>query len=470
VRVSVVLLPLFLFQAASATSRQTVPAKGFLEGIVLESGSNQPIVDAQVRLLTTSSSSAPAPVRPIRTDSQGRFSFLNLERISYAISVDANGFSPPDSGSMAAASQGVAKTVDLSKQIYQSEVSIYLVRSGNASGRVMVDSKPTRGVEVRLVQVVSDASGAKSLRPVGSTVTDSRGDFRISNVTPGRYYAVAVPPVETGRNFQARDKARAISTVADVRYAATFYPSTVDMAKAELVEIFPGGELRGLEFTVSRIPTYRIRGNVVDTRFNLPATDHVTIAWHPRDSSSGQVVENNTVEMAANGTFEIQGLLTGKYWLEIKARPPMPQGSAQQSGSESQPIYQSVVPVDIVSSNVENLTVRLSPAVPIRGRITLDGEPLKSHPGLGRVVVVATPAPGAANSMFMVPPPPAPPGLDGKFSFERVAPGEYQLAVRSLPPDVYVKSATLGPVDVLQDGLSVAEPTSKSLDIVLGVR
>jgi hypothetical protein len=174
--------------------------------------------------------------------------------------------------------------------------------------------------------------------------------------------------------------------------------------------------------------------------------------------------------MAANGTFEINNLPAGKYWLEIKARPPLPPGAVKPSASQSQPLYQSVVPVDIVSSNIENLAVRVSPAVPIRGRITLNGEPLSTHPGLGRVVVVATPAPGAVNSMFMVAPPPAPPGFDGDFSFERVAPGEYRLAVRSLPPDVYIKSATLGPIDVLQDGLRVDEPTSKSLDIVLGVR
>jgi hypothetical protein len=388
---------------------------------------------------------------------------MNLDRMSYGISVDAAGFSPQDSGSSMGA-PGVASSADLSTRAFQS-VTIKLIRSGNAIGRVLVDSKPIAGIEVRLVKVVSDAAGLNSLKTAGSATTDGRGDFRIYGIAPGRYYAVAIPQKETA----GQAKARSVSSVAESRYPATYYPSAVDIAKAQLIDIYPAGELRGLEIAVSRVPMYRIRGNVVDTRFNLPATDRVTITWHPRDSS-GPVVTNNTVEMAPNGTFEITGLLTGKYWLEIKAPPPIPQGSVPDSPAHAQPISQTVVPVDIVSSNIENLTVRLSPAVPIRGRITLDGEPLRSHPGLGRVLVVATPAPGAINSMFMVPPPPAPPGSDGKFSFERIAPGEYQLAVRSLPPDVYIKSATLGPLDVLHDGLRVAEPTARSLDIVLAVR
>ena len=466
-RFSALLLSWILFQSAPApVTRQITPTtKGFIDGVVVETGSNQPIADAQVRLLTPGSLASPALVRPVRTDSQGRFSFVDLDRMSYVISVDAAGFSPQDSNSTAAA-PGVATTLDLSTRAFQS-VTIKMIRSGNAIGRVLVDSKAIGGIEVRFIQVVSDAAGLKSFKTVGSVATDGRGEFRFYGIPPGRYYVAVIPQETTGSN-SARAKARAASNVAESRYPATYYPSSVDIAKAQAIDIYSGGELRGLEIAVSRIPTYRIRGNVVDTRFNLPATDRVTITWHPRDRSSEPVVTNNTVEMAANGTFEINGLLTGKYWLEIKAVPPIRQGNVPDS--PAQPISQTVVPIDIVSSNIENLTVRLSPAVPIRGRITLDGEPLRSHPGLGRVVVVATPAPGATNSMFMVPPPPAPPGSDGKFSFERVAPGDYQLAVRSLPPDVYIKSATLGPEDVLHDGLRVAEPTSRSLDIVLAVR
>jgi len=107
------LLPLFQTSPAPST-RDVTPAKGFIDGVVVETGSNQPIAAAQVRLVATSSSAAP-PFRPVKTDAQGRFSFLNLDRTSYAISVDAAGFSPQDS----VATPGFAKTVDLSTSAFQ---------------------------------------------------------------------------------------------------------------------------------------------------------------------------------------------------------------------------------------------------------------------------------------------------------------------------------------------------------------
>ena len=43
----------------------------------------------------------------------------------------------------------------------------------------------------------------------------------------------------------------------------------------------------------------------------------------------------------------------------------------------------------------------------------------------------------------------------------------YQLKLQNLPPDVYVKSAMLGPLDVLNQDMSVLVTNTYSLDIVL---
>jgi len=50
---------------------------------------------------------------------------------------------------------------------------------------------------------------------------------------------------------------------------------------------------------------------------------------------------------------------------------------------------------------------------------------------------------------------------------ERFAAGDYQLKFQNLPPDVYVKSAMLGPLDVLNQEMRVLVTTTYSLDIVL---
>ena len=170
-RLSAAVLFVVLIQIPVSTARQRVPNKAFIDGVVLEVGSNQPIVDAQVRLIPQgpgdSSTKSPA-VRRVRTDTRGQFSFIHLDPLRYTVSVDAGGFSQ----------HGPQTTVDLSTRSFQTKVVIPLIRSGDASGHVVIDGKSVAGVEVRLVEVTSAPSGAKS-RIAVSAFTDSRGDFRI---------------------------------------------------------------------------------------------------------------------------------------------------------------------------------------------------------------------------------------------------------------------------------------------------
>ena len=173
-RLSASLLSLILFQAIQVFAPiQQVPAKGFIDGVVKESGSNQPILGAEVRLLPLGSPASLDPasssVRPVKTDSLGRFEFLNIDAGSYTISVGASGYSPQEYGSRqpGVIGQGLGKAVDLTVRKFASDLVVHLTRSGTASGRIIADGKPTPGLEIRLVQLAYDSSGRKSLRSCG---------------------------------------------------------------------------------------------------------------------------------------------------------------------------------------------------------------------------------------------------------------------------------------------------------------
>ena len=242
-RFSASLLSLILFQAIQVFAPiQQVPAKGFIDGVVKESGSNQPILGAEVRLLPLGSP-ASSSVRPVKTDSRGRFEFLNIEAGSYTISVGASGYSPQEYGSRqpGVIGQGLGKAVDLTVRKFASDLVIHLTRSGTASGRIIADGKPTPGLEVRLVQLAYDSSGRKSLRSVGSVLTNSRGEYRVSGVGPGSYFVVAVSPSLNTRN----PRTGAGLAAAGRRFPETFYPGAIDLSKASPVEIQSGGGTSG---------------------------------------------------------------------------------------------------------------------------------------------------------------------------------------------------------------------------------
>jgi hypothetical protein len=56
---------------------------------------------------------------------------------------------------------------------------------------------------------------------------------------------------------------------------------------------------------------------------------------------------------------------------------------------------------------------------------------------------------------------------DGTFSLDNVLPGEYRLRVTFPQPEMYVKDARLGSVDVLNEPLLISGPVSDTLDILL---
>jgi hypothetical protein len=56
---------------------------------------------------------------------------------------------------------------------------------------------------------------------------------------------------------------------------------------------------------------------------------------------------------------------------------------------------------------------------------------------------------------------------NGEFVYRRLLPTGYRLTVSALGPDLYVKDARYGNVDVLDQGLLLTSPPSTRLDIVL---
>ena len=466
-RLSASLLSLILFQAIQVFAPiQQVPAKGFIDGVVKESGTNQPILGAEVRLLplgspASSSITASSSVRPVKTDSLGRFEFLNIDAGSYTISAGASGYSPQEYGSRhpGVIGQGLGKTVDLTIRKFASDLVIHLTRSGTASGRIIADGKPTPGLEMRLVQLAYDSSGRKSLRSVGSVLTNSRGEYRVSGLGPGSYFVVAVSPSLNTRN----SRTGAGLDAAVRRFPETFYPGATDLSKASPIEIQPGAELRGLDFEVASRKAYTVRGRVLDKWSNQGPIERIAVAWYLRDSMYGSTASGNgnTVELTDTGAFEFS-LLPGKYWFEVRTVP-----ASGRTLLDPRPISLMTVPAEVVSAPIDNLTIRLDPTIVLRGRFTMDGNPPKARSGVDRIVISTASIHGPVDSRWTSQPLQVSPGDDGRFSFERFAAGDYQLKFQNLPPDVYVKSAMLGPLDVLNQEMRVLVTTTYSLDIAL---
>jgi len=101
---------------------------------------------------------------------------------------------------------------------------------GYFTGRVTDETgKPVFGVPVRALQSANNAADSRTFRQVGGVITDDRGDYRLMELAPGRYYiAIGDAP------------GRSSSSPSGELYALRFYPGVGDISQAMALEIFPG--------------------------------------------------------------------------------------------------------------------------------------------------------------------------------------------------------------------------------------
>jgi hypothetical protein len=119
------------------------------------------------------------------------------------------------------------------------------------------------------------------------------------------------------------------------------------------------------------------------------------------------------------------------------------------------------VPVEVNAADIQNVTIALSPGFPVAGRLSVEG-PTQD---LSRMRITLRPS--ASGMQFGGAMPAAPVQADGTFTLQQVGQDNYRLSWNGLPRTFYVKTARLGPVDVLKDGLRVDRQPTIPLELVI---
>ena len=118
-------------------------------------------------------------------------------------------------------------------------------------------------------------------------------------MSPGKYYLSATP-AEGPRLYTGRQG-----------YAPTYYPGTSDPAGAGTLELQPGTLLRGVEITLMKTRTVRLRGRVVDPAG--PATMGVNVMLTPREDAESMFGRQLSANTDSQGGFEFPSVVPGAY-------------------------------------------------------------------------------------------------------------------------------------------------------------
>ncbi|MGA2040047.1 MAG: carboxypeptidase-like regulatory domain-containing protein [Bryobacteraceae bacterium] len=440
-----------LCAAAPAMFGQTVPAKGSIEGQVVDAKTNAPVRKAAVSLQGGMPFARPGqPLSnsgPLRaeTDAKGNFAFRGVEPGNYRLSGQHEGY-------VAIPYQGYPTvSVVLGRGQDLKGVIVKLTPQAVITGKVLdEDGEAVQGAQVATIQRDGRQRGGSGWNPMGNGQTNDLGEYRIAGLTPGSYVVRA-----TWRNNMPMpyyDSERPLAAEPELEYIPTHYPSAADASKATPVTVAMGAEIHGIDIRLRKAKTVRVRGRVEGVPASASGNGFggggpmpwVTLV--PRDASRFDFSGNMTPMMQpGDGTFEIRGVLPGAYFL-----------SAQWNDPNAKPPMAAVKPID-VSESIDGIVLRLDPARDVQGTVTVEE---KTTVDLGNANVRLT-IRGPIQGRY-----PQPARIASReFTLKDILPVPATVEVDGLPPTCYVKEVRYGGRPVPAEGTDLT--SGEQLEIVL---
>lgn len=197
-------------------------------------------------------------------------------------------------GYMAASYEG---SVKLAAGQVEKDVNFRLSKPVVISGTVTdAEGEPVDQATVYAMQRVY-RRGRMELQPRRPIQTNDRGEFRLRDLPPGRYYVTAYKLGYSGAGSPP--------------LAAVLYPNASRLEDGQPVKLAPGEERPDVNFVLGDAKLYKISGRFVDRETGQPFTN----VRFGADAASRISPPGRAGQMLPDGTFEITDLAPGSYLL-----------------------------------------------------------------------------------------------------------------------------------------------------------
>ncbi len=397
-----------------------------IEGSVQNAATGEAIKKVTVNLRQLNSRSMSAFVAA--TDASGHYKFENVDPGRYNLSADKTGFVQQQYGAKGPSRPGTMLTLTAGQNL--KDAVFKLTPQGVVTGRVVdEDGDPVRGVILQS-QTYRYSNGKKQLMPSGMATTNDLGEYRIFGLAPGRYYVTA---------FHQSQQQQAV--VVDPKknyeegYGPVYYPNAASADAAAPVEITPGAQLRGIDLTLTKTRTVRLRGVVTTSATNKPVRANITLMG--RESNGMSMNRSSGRGVDEKGNFEIRGVVPGSYFLVAQTYEDNKQSIAK-------------VPIEVGTSNIDGLQIVVNPPANVTGRVAIENNAETNGATFNVSLQSRVPGPFGGGGGAQT-------EKDGTFKIRNVTPDAYLLNVSGFRDNFYLKSVRLGDADVTEAGLDFTQ-------------
>ncbi len=511
------ILQAVLFAAFTLTLSAQMPSgSARLSGRVVTLGGD-PVRNARIILNTEPVSNSPLIAA---SDDSGQFEIQKIPAGKYQLTAARDGYVRGIYGQKTSSGPGATITI-VDGQSLEAMV-VTLTPMGSISGTIRNRSgEPAANVAVRALRIAY-RDGTRTLLPAQVARTNDLGEYRLYYLQPARYIVSAMPfdgptvgpdgvfaslTVLPGSPFPSASPGGVSTAISSfltqgilspaetgVTYLPLYFPGVADLSTATPIDLQAGAAVKSADFVVSEVRAARIRGQIRNEMGQpVKAT---SLALLP-PANVPNVAERFGVSTDA-GTLDFKGVGPGAYEL-IATSGNLPQGvpSTAPVGAGGVFIDRAVAAapttaadtrlfarasVTVADRDIENLALTMRPGYRIKGKLTFDDvSPAEAQTlisGLAIQLIASSvlqqdnssdiTASRRARAFSMT----GPVAADGSFTITGAFPGTYRLAIRGgskLPANVYVKSAILEQVDVINPRFTLDHEPAGQLELVLGI-
>jgi protocatechuate 3,4-dioxygenase beta subunit len=394
---------------AAAAQDQPEDAKfGRVAGSVVESKSGEAIRKALVLLRRDPNS----PAIGALTDASGKFAFRKLEPGSYTVAVERDGW----------VTARESKTITTSVTAGQAApaVTLKMVKTAAISGRVVdADGDPLAGASIQVAPEAAKKGGP----PSPWALTNDRGEYRAYNVAPGQYRICAVYAARSHRmDVQVQSPTPAA-------YPKVCFPGN---PQGSVYTLEAGADLQGVDFHMAPARAVNVRGHVV---FQAPERPLFLMVTLLSTSGTAEGATPEAIVKDADGKFELQGVLPGRYRLRV---------DGANAGGDAR--FGATRIIDVADTDLNGVEIAVAPPRRIEGRVMVPEG--RKMPPLMVFLAPRDKSDNQAGGMAQVSP-------KGTFVLAEVGSGEYDVMIGSTGPgdDLYVSGIRMGNSDALADGV-----------------
>lgn len=427
---------------------------GAISGTVVEGQGDEGVRKA---IVTLTLEGEPARWATSRTDASGHFQFDGLPAGKYMLRATKNNEGMATYGAKSVHELG--DSITLAEGEIRGGLILRFLRGGSIEGRVLdIDGDPVGEAEVSLLRRGRNRGEPILVNSRGAS-SDERGEYRFTNITPGRYY-IRVSPV--GPKFGGLAPSQRMPV-------EQYYGGARDSKDAAPIHVGEGERLNDIDVRLASEPAVQIHGQVLGVPEEPqpePAAPNagvfvaggrvlghvgsgIEVQVSPTDAEQFRWSQS-VIAQGPEHRFQVDGLPAGRYRLE----------AALSSGGKT---YSASQMLDARSGSGD-VVLTLAPAGEIHGTLRIEGKAEsptgKATAGPMHIVLQGTGINGRNEAEV---------GADGRFTLSPVPPGEWNLEVNPIPPG-FLKSVVFGDKDVRFARLEVGSNNEAALNIVVSMR